>query len=109
MTSKPSRSRGTRIASTEGPPFFDGLVTEEVREAPLQFSGLPPSFVKSPKTLVAPVPMLFVPAGGTFQSVLRGARGAVVLGATSRQDFLEREGSSSASLPAPSASLAISF
>jgi hypothetical protein len=48
MTSKPSRARGTRIASTEGPPFFDGLVTEEVREAPLQFSGLPPSFVKSP-------------------------------------------------------------
>src|SRR5665809_141344 len=33
-------------------PFFDGLVTEEAKEASLQFSGLPPSFVKSPKTQV---------------------------------------------------------
>jgi hypothetical protein len=55
--SKPSRARGTRIASTEGPPFFDGLVTEEVREAPLRFSGLPPSFVKSPKPQVGPAQM----------------------------------------------------
>lgn len=38
MTSKPVRSSGTRIASTEGPPFFDGLVTEETKEASLQFS-----------------------------------------------------------------------
>ncbi len=35
---KPVRSSGTRIASTEGPPFFDGLVNEEAKEASLQFS-----------------------------------------------------------------------
>jgi hypothetical protein len=36
------------LGASLGPPFFDGFVTEEAKEALLQLSGLPPSFVESP-------------------------------------------------------------
>ena len=44
--------------------LFDGLVTEEAKEASLQFSGLPPSFVKSPKPQVNPTQMCDEPRRG---------------------------------------------